>query len=192
MKLPSRHWWHLTSAQFAATDMAQVVALQPVAAVEQHDRICPCASMRRSARESSRGRSTFSPTTCRCSAFRGAPQPCVGGQGNRRRDTQAARGDECLRPRHGDASRPRRRLGRNPDDAGNGARAHDGRAGCRPARTSRRRSRATSCCGSRACAPATTRVTRSYAACHSTRGPAKSSASPESAATDSRSRPRRS
>jgi creatinine amidohydrolase len=36
VKLPSRHWWDLTSAQFAATDMAQVVALQPVAAVEQH------------------------------------------------------------------------------------------------------------------------------------------------------------
>ena len=36
MKLPSRHWWDLTSAQFAAIDMTEVVALQPVAAVEQH------------------------------------------------------------------------------------------------------------------------------------------------------------
>lgn len=36
MKLPSRHWWDLTTAQFAALDMSEVVALQPVAAVEQH------------------------------------------------------------------------------------------------------------------------------------------------------------
>jgi creatinine amidohydrolase len=36
MRLPSRYWWDLTTAQFAALDMAKVVALQPVAAVEQH------------------------------------------------------------------------------------------------------------------------------------------------------------
>ena len=36
MTLPSRHWWDLTTAQFAALDMSRVVALQPVAAVEQH------------------------------------------------------------------------------------------------------------------------------------------------------------
>ena len=36
MMLPSRHWWDLTTAQFAALDMSRVVAIQPVAAVEQH------------------------------------------------------------------------------------------------------------------------------------------------------------
>jgi creatinine amidohydrolase len=36
MRLSSRHWWDLTTAQFAALDMNEVVALQPVAAVEQH------------------------------------------------------------------------------------------------------------------------------------------------------------
>jgi creatinine amidohydrolase len=36
MRLPSRHWWDLTTAQFAELDMAEIVALQPVAAVEQH------------------------------------------------------------------------------------------------------------------------------------------------------------
>lgn len=36
MRLSSRHWWDLTAAQFAALDMSEVVALQPVAAVEQH------------------------------------------------------------------------------------------------------------------------------------------------------------
>jgi creatinine amidohydrolase len=36
MRLPSPHWWDLTTAQFAALDMSEVVALQPVAAVEQH------------------------------------------------------------------------------------------------------------------------------------------------------------
>jgi creatinine amidohydrolase len=36
VKLPSRHWWDLTSAQLVAIDMREVVALQPVAAVEQH------------------------------------------------------------------------------------------------------------------------------------------------------------
>jgi creatinine amidohydrolase len=36
VKLPSRHWWDLTSAQFAALDLSDVVALQPVGAVEQH------------------------------------------------------------------------------------------------------------------------------------------------------------
>lgn len=36
MRLSSRHWWDLTTAQFAALDMSEVVALQPVAAVEQH------------------------------------------------------------------------------------------------------------------------------------------------------------
>ena len=36
MSLPSRWWWDLTTAQFAALDMSRVVAIQPVAAVEQH------------------------------------------------------------------------------------------------------------------------------------------------------------
>jgi creatinine amidohydrolase len=36
MKLPSRWWWDLTTAQFAALDPSQIVALQPVGAVEQH------------------------------------------------------------------------------------------------------------------------------------------------------------
>jgi creatinine amidohydrolase len=36
MRLSSRHWWDLTTAQFAALDMNEVVVLQPVAAVEQH------------------------------------------------------------------------------------------------------------------------------------------------------------
>lgn len=36
MKLRSRWWWDLTTAEFAAIDMNRVVALQPVAAVEQH------------------------------------------------------------------------------------------------------------------------------------------------------------
>lgn len=36
MKLPSRHWQDLTTADFGAIDAARVVALLPVAAVEQH------------------------------------------------------------------------------------------------------------------------------------------------------------
>ena len=36
MKLKSRYWWDLSTRDFAALDMAQVVALQPVGAVEQH------------------------------------------------------------------------------------------------------------------------------------------------------------
>ena len=32
----TRNWWDLTTAQFAALDMTRVVAIQPVAAVEQH------------------------------------------------------------------------------------------------------------------------------------------------------------
>lgn len=36
MSVPSRWWWDLTTARFAATDMGAVVAVQPVAAVEQH------------------------------------------------------------------------------------------------------------------------------------------------------------
>ena len=36
MKPPSRYWWDLTTAEFAALDMSRVVAILPVAAVEQH------------------------------------------------------------------------------------------------------------------------------------------------------------
>ena len=36
MTLPSRWWWDLTTAQFAALDMSGIVAIQPIAAVEQH------------------------------------------------------------------------------------------------------------------------------------------------------------
>lgn len=36
MNLPSRWWWDLTTAQFAALDAAKLIALQPVGAVEQH------------------------------------------------------------------------------------------------------------------------------------------------------------
>lgn len=36
MKLKSRWWWDLTTRDFAQMDMAQVVAVLPVAAVEQH------------------------------------------------------------------------------------------------------------------------------------------------------------
>jgi creatinine amidohydrolase len=36
MKLSSRWWWDLSSAEFAAADMSNVVAVLPVAAVEQH------------------------------------------------------------------------------------------------------------------------------------------------------------
>jgi creatinine amidohydrolase len=34
--LPSHYWWDLTTRDFAALDMSQVVAVQPIAAVEQH------------------------------------------------------------------------------------------------------------------------------------------------------------
>jgi creatinine amidohydrolase len=34
--MTARHWWDLTTAEFAALDMSGVVALLPVAAVEQH------------------------------------------------------------------------------------------------------------------------------------------------------------
>ncbi|MGE3144662.1 MAG: creatininase family protein [Pseudorhodoplanes sp.] len=36
MKLKSRYWWDLTTRDFAALDMRRVIALQPIAAVEQH------------------------------------------------------------------------------------------------------------------------------------------------------------
>jgi creatinine amidohydrolase len=36
MRLKSRYWWDLSTRDFAALDMGQVIALQPVAAVEQH------------------------------------------------------------------------------------------------------------------------------------------------------------
>jgi len=36
MSLPSRSWWDLTTRDFAAHDMSNVVAIQPIAAVEQH------------------------------------------------------------------------------------------------------------------------------------------------------------
>jgi len=36
MKLKSRYWWDLSTRDFAALDMTNVVALQPVGAVEQH------------------------------------------------------------------------------------------------------------------------------------------------------------
>jgi creatinine amidohydrolase len=36
MRLKSRYWWDLSARDFAALDMASVVVLQPVAAVEQH------------------------------------------------------------------------------------------------------------------------------------------------------------
>ncbi len=36
MSLPSRWWWELTTAQFAALDATKIIALQPVGAVEQH------------------------------------------------------------------------------------------------------------------------------------------------------------
>jgi len=34
--LPSHWWWDLTTAQFEALDMSEIVAIQPIAAVEQH------------------------------------------------------------------------------------------------------------------------------------------------------------
>lgn len=36
MKVPTRWWWDLTTAQMAVLDMTAAVAIQPVAAVEQH------------------------------------------------------------------------------------------------------------------------------------------------------------
>ncbi len=36
MQLPSRWWWDLSTREFAEIDMSQVVAVLPVAAVEQH------------------------------------------------------------------------------------------------------------------------------------------------------------
>ena len=36
MQLKSHWWWDLSTREFAALDMAQVVAVQPVGAVEQH------------------------------------------------------------------------------------------------------------------------------------------------------------
>lgn len=36
MKLKSRYWWDLSTRDFAALDMSQIVALQQVGAVEQH------------------------------------------------------------------------------------------------------------------------------------------------------------
>lgn len=39
----SRRWWDLTTADFAALDMENVVAIQPVAAVEQHGPHLPVA-----------------------------------------------------------------------------------------------------------------------------------------------------
>ena len=35
-RLPSVLWWDLSARDFAALDMASVVAVQPIAAVEQH------------------------------------------------------------------------------------------------------------------------------------------------------------
>lgn len=41
--LPSRRWWDLTTADFAAIVMENVVSIQPVAAVEQHGPHLPVA-----------------------------------------------------------------------------------------------------------------------------------------------------
>jgi creatinine amidohydrolase len=36
MKLKSHRWWDLTARDFAALDMGKIVAVLPVAAVQQH------------------------------------------------------------------------------------------------------------------------------------------------------------
>ena len=48
MKFKSRYWWDLSTREFAALDMAQVVALQQVGAVEQHGPHLPVGSTPRS------------------------------------------------------------------------------------------------------------------------------------------------